>query len=167
MSKDIWHKADETPKAERYFIEHYKVVVGDKVYWKYGLFKGVSNYDYPFDQDTARWCYLDDLLALEGELEQSEICCTEWEKQALDYKAENIALSGDLERTRKALEIIKKELDIRKKQVEIANKAFDFISTEWDNVDCSRKELGACAFNAQEDIAGWKSDIETAEQKDK
>ena len=106
MSKDIWHKADETPKAERYFIEHYKVVVGDKVYWKYGLFKGVSNYDYPFDQDTARWCYLDDLLALEGELEQSEICCTEWEKQALDYKAENIALSGDLERTRKALETL-------------------------------------------------------------
>ena len=39
------------------------------------------------------------------ELEQSEICCTEWEKQALDYKAENIALSGDLELTRKALEI--------------------------------------------------------------
>ena len=37
-------------------------------------------------------------------LEQSEICCTEWEKQALDYKAENIALSGDLERTRKALD---------------------------------------------------------------
>ena len=26
-------------------------------------------------------------------LEQSEICCTEWKKQALDYKAENIALS--------------------------------------------------------------------------
>jgi len=71
MSKDIWHKADEAPKAERYFIEHYKVVVGDKVYWKYGLFKGVSNYDYPFDQDTARWCYLDDLLALETELERT------------------------------------------------------------------------------------------------
>lgn len=61
----------------------------------------------------------------------------------------------------------RKELDIRKKQVEIANKAFDFINTEWDNVDCSRKELGACAFNAKEDIAGWESDIETAlEQKD-
>ena len=65
-----------------------------------------------------------------------------------------------------ALIKIKKELDIRKKQVEIANKAFDFISTEWDNVDCSRKELGACAFNAKEDIAGWESDIETEEQKD-
>ena len=61
----------------------------------------------------------------------------------------------------------RKELDIRKKQVEIANKAFDFISTEWDNADCSRKELGACAFNAKEDIAGWESDIETAlEQKE-
>lgn len=71
MSKDIWHKADETPKSERYFIEHYKVVAGDKVYWKYGLFKGVSNYDYPFDQDTARWCYLDDLLALETDLERT------------------------------------------------------------------------------------------------
>ena len=67
MSKSIWHTAAETPKAERYFIEHYKVVVGDKVYWKYGLFKGISDYDYPFDQDTARWCYLDDLLALETE----------------------------------------------------------------------------------------------------
>lgn len=71
MSKNIWHTAAETPKAERYFIEHYKVVVGDKVYWKYGLFKGVSDYDYPFDQDTARWCYLDDLLALETELDRT------------------------------------------------------------------------------------------------
>ena len=44
-----------------------------------------------------------ELIRTRKELEQSEICCTEWEKQALDYKAENIALSGDLERTRKAL----------------------------------------------------------------
>ena len=132
-NKSIWHTAAETPKAERYFIEHYKVVVDDNVYWKYGLFKEVSDYYNPFDQDTARWCYLDDLLALEAELDRT-----------------------------------RKELDIRKKQVEIANKAFDFINTEWDNPDCSRKELGACAFNAKEDIAGWESDIETAlEQKDK
>lgn len=46
-----------------------------------------------------------ELICARKELEQSETCCTEWEKQALDYKAENIALSGDLERTRKALEI--------------------------------------------------------------
>lgn len=44
-----------------------------------------------------------ELIRTRKELEQSETCCTEWEKQALDYKAENIALSGDLERTRKAL----------------------------------------------------------------
>ena len=30
-------------------------------------------------------------------LEQSEICCTEWEKQALDYKAENIGLQSKLD----------------------------------------------------------------------
>ena len=44
-----------------------------------------------------------ELIRTRKELEQSEICCTEWEKQALDYKAENIALSGDLDRTHKAL----------------------------------------------------------------
>ena len=46
-----------------------------------------------------------ELIRTRKALEQSEICCTEWEKQALDYKAENIALSGDLERTRKALDV--------------------------------------------------------------
>lgn len=46
-----------------------------------------------------------ELYRIRKALEQSEICCTEWEKEALDYKAENIALSSDLELTRKALEI--------------------------------------------------------------
>lgn len=46
-----------------------------------------------------------ELIRTRKTLEQSETCCTEWEKQALDYKAENIALSGDLERTRKALDV--------------------------------------------------------------
>lgn len=45
-----------------------------------------------------------EIIRTRKDLEQSEICCAEWEKQALDYKAENIALSGDLERTRKALD---------------------------------------------------------------
>lgn len=39
-------------------------------------------------------------------LEQSEKCCSAWETQALDYKAETIALSGKLEIARKALEEI-------------------------------------------------------------
>ena len=66
----------------------------------------------PLKNDFVKYARIEKLLALETELErtrkeleQSETCCTEWEKQALDYKAENIALSGDLERTRKALEV--------------------------------------------------------------
>lgn len=51
-----------------------------------------------------------ELIRTRKALEQSEICCTEWEKQALDYKAENIALSGDLERTRKALDVAVDEI---------------------------------------------------------
>ena len=47
----------------------------------------------------------EELIRTRKELEQSETCCTEWEKQALDYKAENIGLSGELERTRKALDV--------------------------------------------------------------
>lgn len=45
--------------------------------------------------------FVSELICAREALEQSEICCSEWEKQALDYKAENIALSGELERTRK------------------------------------------------------------------
>lgn len=51
-----------------------------------------------------------ELIDTKKTLEQSETCCTEWEKQALDYKAENIALSGDLERTRKALDVANEKL---------------------------------------------------------
>lgn len=39
-------------------------------------------------------------------LEQSEKCCSAWETQALDYKAETIALSGKLKIATKALEEI-------------------------------------------------------------
>lgn len=44
------------------------------------------------------------LIRTHKELEQSETCCSDWEKQALDYKTENIALSGEFDRTRKALD---------------------------------------------------------------
>lgn len=46
-----------------------------------------------------------ELIRTHKELEQSKICCSDWEKQALDYKAKDIALSSELERTHKALEI--------------------------------------------------------------
>lgn len=60
------------------------------------------------NSDIKLW---QELIRTRKTLEQSEICCTEWEKQALDYKAENIALSGDLERTRKALDAAIRRLD--------------------------------------------------------
>lgn len=65
-----------------------------------------------------------ELIRTRKALEQSEICCAEWEKQALDYKAENIALSGDLERTRKALSIAVDALN------EITNNDYD---ADWQN----------------------------------
>lgn len=43
------------------------------------------------------------LIQTKQDLEQSEKCCSAWETQALDYKAETIALSGKLEIARKAL----------------------------------------------------------------
>lgn len=43
------------------------------------------------------------LIQAKQDLEQSEKCCSAWEIQALDYKAETIALSGKLEIARKAM----------------------------------------------------------------
>ena len=54
---------------------------------------------------------LKSLTQAKHDLEQSEKCCSDWEKQALDYKAKNIALSGELERTRKALGVAKEALN--------------------------------------------------------
>ena len=44
--------------------------------------------------DTKLWQELD---RTRKALDESEHCCTEWEKQALDYKAENIKLSTALD----------------------------------------------------------------------
>lgn len=119
----IWHTKKEEPMEDKtVFAQHKSFRDGtiECFMWEKQEFTDAIR------KDVIAWCYLDDLIALETEnkdlsdkigkletelektrktLEQSEICCTEWEKQALDYKAENIALSGDLERTRKALEM--------------------------------------------------------------
>lgn len=39
-----------------------------------------------------------ELITTRKALDDSEHCCTEWEKQALDYKAENIKLSTALDK---------------------------------------------------------------------
>lgn len=50
------------------------------------------------------------LIQAKQDLEQSEKCCSAWETQALDYKAETIALSGKLEIAVDALKRLEKEL---------------------------------------------------------
>ena len=49
------------------------------------------------------------------------------------------------------------ELITTRKALGQAKKALVFINDNWDNVDCGRAELGACAFNGLEDISGWES----------
>ena len=46
------------------------------------------------ETDTSEY---DTLITTRKALDESEHCCTEWEKQALDYKAENIKLSTALD----------------------------------------------------------------------
>ena len=53
---------------------------------------------------------VDEFHALQEQICNLQDCCSDWEKHALDYKAENIALSGELERTRKALDVAKEAL---------------------------------------------------------
>ena len=67
-----------------------------------------------------------ELIRTRKALEQSEICCTEWEKQALDYKAENIALSGDLERTRKENEDKQAVLNCVVDMLKVLNQKYTF-----------------------------------------
>lgn len=53
---------------------------------------------------------VDEFHALQEQICNLQDCCSDWEKHALDYKAENIALSGELERTRKALDVANEKL---------------------------------------------------------
>lgn len=109
ITSSIWHTKKEKPTEDKtIFAQHKSFRDGciDCFLWEKQEFTEAIR------KDVIAWTYLDNLLVCEQELirtrkalEQSEICCTEWEKQALDYKAENIALSGDLERTRKALDV--------------------------------------------------------------
>lgn len=74
---DIWHTADEIPDFNKSYVELSRSVQGDLVYSTWGH----PNY---ITKNTIKWCYMDDLLALETELG----------------------------RTRKALEYAKDELDV-------------------------------------------------------
>lgn len=108
---DIWHTTKEKPMLHRDVI-----LCGNG--WSMPIDIIPETVNTICWENVEKWCYLDDLLACEQELD----------------------------RTRKALGQ--------------AKKALNFINDNWDNVDCGRAELGACAFNGLEDISGWESDVD-------
>lgn len=68
MNKNIWHTSNEKPKQLRYYLEEYNKFsdrVGYLVNMRYGVWNTID------DLTTKRWCYLDDLLALEPELDRT------------------------------------------------------------------------------------------------
>jgi len=113
MSKDIWHFPSEAP-VYCFQCVFYDTASNEYHFGQYSpVFKHFRSGNAEWEhEEVQRFAFAKDIIACldeldrtRKELEQSEICCAEWEKQALDYKAENIALSGDLERTRKALDV--------------------------------------------------------------
>ena len=94
---------------------------------------------------------LEALAQTKQDLEQSEKCCSAWETQALDYKAENIGLSGDLERTRKALDVARSGLESAKTH-NVVNCIVRGEEPEKDNVHITlRKALEQITALAQKD----------------
>lgn len=65
MSKDIWHKLPEQPENGRDVIEKWHHL---GIHYTHFVAKNGIAEDNPF---TDAWCYLDDLLALETELERT------------------------------------------------------------------------------------------------
>ena len=65
MSNSIWHKPEEKPKGFSFIMEHHKAYDFDnhKVITAYDVFESGGNPQNPFDDNTIRWCYLDELIA--------------------------------------------------------------------------------------------------------
>lgn len=104
MSKDIWHTSNEKPEQLRYYLEEYDKFsdgIGYLVNKRYGVGDTID------DLTTKRWCYVDDLLALETENK--------------DLSDKIGKLETELHRTRKALDYCINELDtIRQKDLRTA-----------------------------------------------
>ena len=65
MSNSIWKTPEEKPKSFSFILEHHKAYDFDnhKVITAYDIFETGGNPQNPFDENTIRWCYLDELLA--------------------------------------------------------------------------------------------------------
>ena len=68
MSNSIWHKPEEKPKGFSFILEHHKAYDFDnhKVITAYDVFESGGNPQNPFDDNTIRWCYADDLIGQGG-----------------------------------------------------------------------------------------------------
>lgn len=76
MSKSIWHKLPEQPEKGRDVLEKWHYL---GIHYTHFVAKNGIAEDAPF---TDAWCYLDDLLALETELERT--------RKALDVAIERL-----------------------------------------------------------------------------
>lgn len=99
MNKDIWHTADKIPDFDKSYVELSRSLQGDLVYSTWGH----PNYITP---NTIKWCYMDDLLALETENK--------------DLSDKIGKLETELERTRKALDVAIDALNAGKTLADIA-----------------------------------------------
>lgn len=72
MSNSIWKTPDEKPKSFSFILEHHKAYDCDyhKNVEAYNVFETGGNPQNPFDEDTIRWCHLDELLAQADKVER-------------------------------------------------------------------------------------------------
>ena len=71
MSKDIWHTKDEIPRQEsRVVWKSGNVICGGRFDTHYKCFCGPAS-QFVDLKTVSRWAYIDDLLALETELERT------------------------------------------------------------------------------------------------
>ena len=85
MSNSIWKTREEKPKSFSFILEHYKSYDFDnnKDINTYNVFETGGNPQNPFDGNTIRWCYVDDLIAQADKAERLQ--------KAVDNSREKLA----------------------------------------------------------------------------
>lgn len=78
MPNSIWKTQEKKPKSFSFILEHHKAYDFDnhKVITAYNIFETGGSPQNPFDENTIRWCYLDELLAQADKAErlQKALC---------------------------------------------------------------------------------------------
>lgn len=100
MSKSIWHKLPEQPEKGRDVLEKWHHL---GTHYTHFVAKNSIAEDNPF---TDAWCYLDDLLSLEAELERTRKAL-EIAKDTLhwyDYNYDSVVARNTLDEIKTTLE---------------------------------------------------------------